>query len=55
MLLMSISFFLDILDVALAILENPTLFGGILDIFYDHIVDISIILAIVSINIKELS
>lgn len=46
--LMLISFFFDTLDGALARLEKPTIFGGILDIFCDRAVEISIILSIVS-------
>lgn len=48
--LMLISFFFDTLDGALARLEKPTTFGGILDIFCDRTVEISIILSIVSTN-----
>ena len=47
-ILMSLSFFIDILDGAVARLEEPTTFGGILDIFCDRTVEIFIILAIVS-------
>jgi len=47
-ILMSLSFFIDILDGAVARMEEPTTFGGILDIFCDRIVEIFILLAIVS-------
>ncbi|MFX1442071.1 MAG: CDP-alcohol phosphatidyltransferase family protein [Promethearchaeota archaeon] len=47
-ILMSLSFFIDILDGAVARLEGPTVFGGILDIFCDRIVEVFIILAIIS-------
>lgn len=46
--LMCISFFLDVLDGALARLEGPTLFGGIFDIFSDRTVEVLIIIAIIS-------
>jgi phosphatidylglycerophosphate synthase len=49
-ILMLISFFFDTLDGALARLVKPTKFGGILDIFCDRAVEISIILSIVSTN-----
>ena len=49
-ILMIISFFLDALDGALARLENPTIFGGILDIFCDRTVEVSIIIALTSTN-----
>ncbi|TFG15375.1 MAG: hypothetical protein EU535_01755 [Promethearchaeota archaeon] len=49
-ILMSASFFIDILDGAMARLEEPTIFGGILDIFCDRTVEVCIILAIVSTN-----
>ena len=45
---MVISFFLDVLDGAVARLEGKTIFGGILDIFCDRTVEISIIIAIIS-------
>ena len=44
----SLSFFFDILDGALARLEEPTTFGGILDIFCDRTVEVTIILALIS-------
>ena len=47
-ILMSLSFFIDILDGTIARLEEPTTFGGILDIFCDRIVEIGILLAIIS-------
>ena len=47
-ILMSLSFFIDILDGAVARMEEPTTFGGILDIFCDRAVEIFILLAIVS-------
>jgi len=47
-ILMSLSFFIDILDGIVARLEEPTTFGGILDIFCDRTVEIFILLAIVS-------
>ena len=46
--LMNISFFLDALDGALARLEGPTIFGGILDIISDRTVEVSIIISIIS-------
>ena len=45
---MSFSFFFDAVDGVIARLESPTIFGGILDIFCDRIVEISIIIAIIS-------
>ncbi|MBD3254996.1 MAG: CDP-alcohol phosphatidyltransferase [Candidatus Lokiarchaeota archaeon] len=53
--LMALSFFVDMLDGAVARLEGPTTFGGILDMFSDRIVEISIILALVSTNISSLA
>jgi phosphatidylglycerophosphate synthase len=47
-ILMSLSFFSDLLDGTVARLEEPTAFGGILDIFCDRIVEIVILLAIIS-------
>jgi len=47
-ILMGLSFFIDVLDGAVARLEGPTVFGGILDIFCDRTIEIVIILAIVS-------
>ena len=46
--LMGISFFFDVLDGALARLEEPTVFGGILDIFCDRTVEVFIIISIIS-------
>ena len=43
-----ISFFIDTLDGSIARYEEPTIFGGILDIFCDRLVEVSIILAIVA-------
>jgi phosphatidylglycerophosphate synthase len=43
-----ISFFIDTLDGSVARYEGPTIFGGILDIFCDRLVEVSIILAIVA-------
>ena len=45
---MTLSFFFDILDGALARVEEPTTFGGILDIFCDRTVEVTIILALIS-------
>jgi len=53
-ILMSLSFFTDILDGVIARLEKPTVFGGILDIFCDRTVEIVILLAIISTNPIEL-
>lgn len=47
-MLMGISFFFDALDGILARLEGPTQFGGILDIFCDRMVEISLILSLIS-------
>ncbi|MHA1913112.1 MAG: CDP-alcohol phosphatidyltransferase family protein [Promethearchaeota archaeon] len=47
-ILMLVSFFFDTLDGALARLEEPTIFGGILDIFCDRAVEISILISIIS-------
>ena len=44
----SISFFLDTIDGSVARYEGPTTFGGILDIFCDRLVEISIIISIVA-------
>ena len=43
-----VSFFVDTLDGSVARFEGPTIFGGILDIFCDRTVEISIIIAIIS-------
>jgi len=45
---MTLSFFFDALDGALARLEEPTKFGGILDVFCDRTVEVVIILALIS-------
>ena len=45
---MSFSFLFDALDGTLARLEKPTKFGGILDIFCDRTVEVTIILALIS-------
>ncbi len=47
-ILMIISFFFDALDGALARLEQVTTFGGILDIFSDRTVEVSIIISLIS-------
>ena len=47
-ILMTVSFFIDTLDGSIARLEGSTIFGGILDIFCDRLVEISIIIAIVT-------
>jgi len=43
-----ISFFIDTLDGSVARFEGPTIFGGILDIFCDRLVEVSIIITIVA-------
>lgn len=45
-----ISFFIDTLDGSVARFEGTTIFGGILDIFCDRLVEITIIIAIVATN-----
>jgi phosphatidylglycerophosphate synthase len=52
--LMTISFFIDTLDGPIARLEGPSIFGGILDIFCDRTVEVSIIIAIISTDIINL-
>ncbi len=47
-ILMFISFLFDAIDGALARLENPTIFGGILDIFCDRMVEVIIIISLIS-------
>ncbi|MFW9820390.1 MAG: CDP-alcohol phosphatidyltransferase family protein [Candidatus Thorarchaeota archaeon] len=47
-ILMFISFFFDAIDGALARLEKSTIFGGILDIFCDRTVEVTIIISIIS-------
>ena len=49
-----ISFFLDTLDGSVARFEEPTIFGGILDIFCDRLVEVSIIIAIVATDPSKL-
>ncbi|MHA2289154.1 MAG: CDP-alcohol phosphatidyltransferase family protein [Promethearchaeota archaeon] len=49
-IIVSISFFIDTIDGSVARYEGPTTFGGILDIFCDRLVEISIIIAIVATN-----
>lgn len=49
-----ISFIIDTLDGSVARFEGPTIFGGILDIFCDRLVEISIIIAIVATNPSNL-
>ena len=46
--IISISFFFDTIDGSVARYEGPTTFGGILDIFCDRLVEISIIISIVA-------
>ncbi|MHA2392344.1 MAG: CDP-alcohol phosphatidyltransferase family protein [Promethearchaeota archaeon] len=46
--LMCLSFFFDVLDGALARIEKPTDFGGVLDIISDRTVEIFIIISIIS-------
>ena len=48
--LMTLSFFLDVLDGALARIDKPTTFGGILDIFSDRMVEVLIIISIISVD-----
>ncbi|TFF89921.1 MAG: CDP-alcohol phosphatidyltransferase family protein, partial [Promethearchaeota archaeon] len=45
---MVISFVLDAMDGAIARAEKPTRFGGMLDLFSDRTVEVSIIIAVVS-------
>lgn len=49
-IIMGISFFIDALDGTMARLKGITKFGGILDIFCDRTVEISIIIAFISTN-----
>ena len=44
----SISFIIDTIDGSVARYEGPTTFGGILDIFCDRLVEISIIISLVA-------
>jgi len=53
-ILMCISFFFDVLDGTLARLKQPTVFGGILDIFCDRTVEVFIIISIISTKPLEL-
>ena len=52
--LLIVSFVLDVLDGALARIEGPTVFGGILDMFCDRTVEIFIIIAVVSTDPENL-
>jgi phosphatidylglycerophosphate synthase len=52
--LMTLSFVLDALDGALARIEKPTTFGGILDIFSDRTVEVLIIISIISVDPQNL-
>jgi len=47
-IIIGISFLIDTFDGAIARYKEPTIFGGILDIFCDRTVEISIIISIVS-------
>jgi len=47
-ILICLSFFLDVLDGTLARLKQPTVFGGILDIFCDRTVEVIIIISLIS-------
>jgi len=47
-ILICLSFFLDALDGTLARLKQPTVFGGILDIFCDRTVEVIIIISLIS-------
>ena len=49
-----ISFVIDTLDGSVARFEEPTIFGGILDIFCDRLVEVFIIIAIVATNPSNL-
>jgi len=53
-ILMCISFFFDVLDGSLARLKQPTVFGGILDIFCDRTVEVFIIISLISTKPLEL-
>ena len=46
--LMSLSFIVDIFDGAMARIDEPTVFGGVLDIFCDRTVEVCIIMALIS-------
>jgi len=47
-ILICVSFFFDVLDGTLARLKQPTVFGGILDIFCDRTVEVLIIISLIS-------
>ena len=47
-ILMFISFLFDAIDGAIARLEKPSVFGGILDIFCDRTVEVAIIISLIS-------
>ena len=49
-----ISFVIDTLDGSVARFEEPTIFGGVLDIFCDRLVEVFIIIAIVATNPSNL-
>jgi len=49
-----VSFFIDTLDGSVARFEGPTIFGGILDIFCDRLVEATIIIAIVATDPSKL-
>jgi len=46
--IISISFFFDTIDGSVARYEGPTIFGGLLDIFCDRLVEVSVIISIVA-------
>ncbi len=52
--IVSISFFFDTIDGSVARYEGPTTFGGILDIFCDRLVEISIIISLVASDSQNL-
>jgi phosphatidylglycerophosphate synthase len=47
-ILMILSFFFDVFDGTMARIDEPTIFGGILDIFCDRTVEVLIIIALIS-------
>lgn len=49
-ILLTLSFFLDTADGIIARMERATAFGGILDLFCDRTVELSIIIAIITTN-----
>jgi len=49
-IIMSFSFLFDLFDGAMARIEDPTVFGGILDIVCDRTVEVFIIIALISTN-----